>query len=508
MKELNLGKNDRLLQIINKILTSDSSELKISIPDESVLFKDLLNLKIFHRTLESEKIIAKIETNSLIGKTMLSQVRESSSEEADFSKYQEILKQEEENPGKILEDTEEKNAFKLSKLSLPKLNFTLPNLKLAPVFVLGFLLVFGIGYYFLVYRLTANVEVLVSAERFVKSFEIKVSSTKNTDLEQKILKGESISSVYSATKEIPTTGKVEGGKKAEGEVKLLNKTDKTIKLPKDTRLTFKESDKDYNFLIKESIEIPGRTLTSTAPETFVSGEKVVDAVASSFGSSYNLQAGRTLSVAGFTTSELSAIVSSSFEGGVKNSLNAVSELDLKEVATQSFDEFKSKFFFVSIPNKVILKNSENFSIATQKFSAQLSDPVDKLSVTQDIIVSHLFYDSNEALSFVKGSIKELIPEGYEVYGKDLQIELNSLGSSEGLPAYRESNVQLTVKTYKIPQLDAEKIKNDIAGKKLDEVSAYLDDLGVNYNIESSSGLLNLLGFPKDKNKINVTVNKE
>jgi len=504
MTELEFKKQDRLLQIINKILTTEGSELKIRIDSDSILFKNVLNLKIFQKVLDSSGKIAKIETESELGKKMLSNIR-NNSEEADFSRYQESLK--EENSEKILPETKIKTKFELPKVSLP--DFKSLNLKMIPVFIAGILLVFGIGYYFLVYKLSVNLEILVSAERFVKSFEVKLSSLKNTDIGEKIIRAESVSGVFQATLEIPTTGKVEGGKKAEGEIKFLNKTDKVIKLDKDTKLSFKDSGKEYFFILDDSVEVPARTLTSTAPETFVSGEKVESATASSFGSTYNLAAGKNISIGGYSPSEISAIVSSSFEGGVKNTLNAVSETDLKEVSSQSFENFKSSFVFNTSGSKNILKNSESFSLANQKFSSQLSEASEKLTVTQDIVVSYMVYDNDEVLSFVKASIKSLMPEGYELYGKDLQIELNSLGSVSGI-SYdnKEANAQLTVKSYKIPVIDDEDIKKRLAGKSLTEVSELLEDLEVNYNIESSSGLLNLLGFPKDTSKINVTITKQ
>jgi len=317
------------------------------------------------------------------------------------------------------------------KLSLPKLS--IPNLKMLPAILGAVFLVLGLGYYFLVYRLTVDLEVLVSSERFVKSFEIKLSSIQNTDVDNKVIRAESVSTVFQATKEISTTGKVEGGKKAEGEVKFLNKTDKSIKLSKDTTITYKDSGKEYIYLLDGSIEIPERSLTSTEPETFVSGEKIESATASNFGSSYNLSAGKTLSVAGYSTSELSAVVSSSFEGGVKNTLNAVSEEDIKNISQASFDEFKTSFVFsTNSSSKVILKNSESFSVASEKFNFELSDPTDKLAVTQDIVVSYIMYDTDQVMSFVKSSIKSLIPDGFELYGKDLQLELNSLGSTAGV----------------------------------------------------------------------------
>ncbi len=504
MIELEFKKQDRLLQIINKILTTEGSELKIRIDSDSILFKNVLNLKIFQKVLDSSGKIAKIETESELGKKMLSSIR-NNNEEADFSRYQESLK--EENSEKILPETNIKTKFELPKVSLP--DFKSLNLKMIPVFIAGILLVFGIGYYFLIYKLSVNLEILVSAERFVKSFEVKLSSLKNTDIGEKIIRAESVSGVFQATLEIPTTGKVEGGKKAEGEIKFLNKTDKVIKLDKDTKLSFKDSGKEYFFILDDSVEVPARTLTSTAPETFVSGEKVESATASSFGSTYNLAAGKNISIGGYSPSELSAIVSSSFEGGVKNTLNAVSETDLKEVSSQSFENFKSSFVFNTSGSKNILKNSESFSLANQKFSSQLSEASEKLTVTQDIVVSYMVYDNDEVLSFVKASIKSLMSEGYELYGKDLQIELNSLGSTSGI-SYdnKEANAQLTVKSYKIPVIDDEDIKKRLAGKNLTEVSELLEDLDVNYNIESSSGLLNLLGFPKDTSKINVTITKQ
>jgi len=507
MRELEIKKSDRLLNIINKIITAEAGELKITIAEDSILFKNILNLKIFQRVIDNSNVITKIETDSLVGKNMLNQVRNSDQDEADFSKYQESLK-EEAPEERILETKKESKSFEFPKFSLP--SFSLSNLKMLPIILVAILLVGSLGYYFLVYKFTANVEILVSAERFVKSFEIKVSSLNNTDVASKILKGEGLSTVYQATKEISTTGKIDGGKKAEGEIKFLNKTDKIIKLASNTKLTFKDSGKEYNFILTEDVDVPTRSLTSTAPETFVSGEKTGNAQATAFGSSYNIGAGKNLTINGYNpTTELSAIVSSSFEGGVKNSLNAVSNDDLKEVSSQSLDDFKSKFVFNSIPGKVVLANSQSFIITSEKFSNKLSEPTDKISVTQDINVSYMIYDYDQALAFVKASMKSLIPDGYELYGKDLQIELSSLGSAQGQNINnKESTAQLTIKSYKIPVLDEAKIKSNLAGKKLSEVTTYLDSIKVNYNIESSSGLLNLLGFPKDLNKINVTVTKQ
>lgn len=505
MNEIKINKEDKLLQIINKILLSEASELKIVIPEDSILFKNILNLKIIQKVLDNSKKIAKYETESVLGKNMILKLKESISEEADFSKYQQDKIVEEENT--LSEDKDSKFSFKVPKLSLPSINFG--NLKMIPVAIAGISVVFGLFYYFFVYSLVADVEIKVNSERFVKSLDIKVSSLQNTDVEAKILRGESVSSTFQAKKEIPTTGKVEGGKKAEGEVKFLNKTDKIIKLSKNTKLTYKESGKEYLFLLDDSIEIPSRSLTSTAPETFISGEEIAFATAESFGSSYNISAGKSLAISGYSSSDLSALVSSSFEGGVKNTLSAVSEEDIKKLSSESFEDFKLGFIFNTSASQLFLKNSESFQLVSEKFSADLSTAADKVSVDQTISVSYLVYDYSQALAFAKSSIKSLIPAGYELYGKDLTIELNSLGNSDpNKKVSQETNAVLTLKSYKIPVIDENEIKSNLAGKKVSEVSKYLDDLNVNYKIESSNGLLNLLGFPNDLSKINVSVSRE
>lgn len=505
MKEIIIKKEDRILQVVNKILTSEDIEVKIEIPGDSILFQNILNLKIFQRALDSSGKIAKIETSSEAGRKMLSQVRNNNQDDADFSRYQESFeKPSQENE---IDNNSKKTNFKLPNFTLPKIN--LPNLKMLPIVFAGVGIVFGLIYYFLIYNLTVDLEILVSSERFVKSYEVTVSSIRNTDVEDKVLRAESFNTIFKAEKEVPTTGKVEGGKKAEGEVKFLNKTDKVIELKKDTKLLFKESGKELVYLLTDSVEIPSRTLTSTAPETFVSGEKIETAVASVFGSTYNLSAGKSLSVSGYQTSELSAVVSSSFEGGVKNTLNAVSEEDIKMASKLSFEDFKNSFSFSTIPGKEILKNSETFSIARESFSSKLTEASDKLTVSQEILVSYLSYDSNQVLSFVKASMDSLIPDGYELYGKDLQIELNSLGSVSGTNYdNKETKAQLTVKSYKIPTINPDDIKEKVKGKNVSEVSEILDGMDLNYNIESSSGLLNLLGFPNEVSKINVAVTKQ
>lgn len=396
------------------------------------------------------------------------------------------------------------------KMNLPKLNFLKENTTL-PI-ILGLLVVVvGGGYLIISSKLTANVDIKVGAERFVKSFEVKLSTTSNTDIEKKILRVNSTSRTFSASKEIDATGKLDSGSKAAGEVKLQNKTDKKITLKSGTKLTLDDDKTELVYVLTEEADVPARTLTSSSPQTYTNGEVVAKAEASNYGSSYNISAGKTLVVSGQSSSTLTALVSSSFEGGIKKSSASITADDLKNASSGSLGEFKSNYKSESSGDKVALKNSEVFTISKETFSGKLSDPADKLKVTQDIIVTTLSYDQNEALNFVKGSIKSLIPEGFELYGKDLQIEFSILGNSDKTVLNsQEADSQLTVRSYKIPVFDANKIKKDLTGKTFDEVETYLTKLDnvINYNIELNYSIPFVKSLPKDTSRINVTISRD
>lgn len=497
MKEIIIKNNDTLIQIINTILTSGSRELRVKIEDNSILFKNLLNLKILAKISKQSGIVLKLETSSAKGSEMISKLWKTQKEE-EYPAFKE------EEPSK--EIIIEKKKF---EMNLPKINFK--DNTFLPI-TLGVLAVVMIGgYFFISSRLSANIDIKVGAERFVKSFEVKLSTLSNTDIEKKILRVESISKVYPVTKEIETTGKIDAGVKSNGEVKFQNKTDSDIVLKVGTKLTLDDPKEELVYELSETITIPKRTLVSSAPEKYTYGEEVGKAKASNTGSNYNISSGKTLIISGHKTTELVATVSSSFEGGIKKTTASVDDKDLIAVSSAALDEFKSNFKSESLDSKIVLKNSQVFTVTKQTFDGKLTEPKDKIKVTQEITVTSLAYDQNEALSFVKASIKSLIPDGFELYGKDLQIEFNILGNTDKTVLNsKEADTQLTVRSYKIPVFDEKKIKNDLSGKSLDEVQVYLAKLDnvINYDIELNYNIPFVKNLPKDVSKLNVTITRQ
>lgn len=506
MKEIKILENDNVLSIINNILTSDTKELKLIIDEKSILFSNFLNLKVISKIIKQAGIVVKYETSSEKGNELISRLKKEESEDLNFSRYKDEFKEEKlSEEVKVIEN--KKPIFDFDKIK--NMNFDFKKLTIIPVVLITFVGVGLVAYFLFMANSKAKIELVVDSERFVKSLEVKLSSEKNTDIPNKVLRVSSITKNYSFSKEIDTTGKLDAGEKAKGEVKILNASQDSIKLKSGTKLVYETKDKKlFNYLTTKEVTVPGSSKVSTAPDASIaSGVLIVEAVAESFGSSYNLKAGESLSVTGYSK-ELSSVVTSSFEGGNKKTVQSVSADDLKNISQLALSDFKDTFKAEVADSKTYLKNSEIFSIASQAYNAKLSDPVAKLKVSQEITVSYFNFDKEEANSFVKGSIKDLLTSGYELYGKDLDIEINVLGNTDKtVLTSKEADAQLTVRSYKIPVLDENKIKKDISGKSLSDVSKYFDNLNITYNIEVNPLFQLLNTFPKDVSKIEITITR-
>lgn len=513
MKEIILDKNDTLLSCLNKVLTVSEEELKIVIPEDSILFRQKNNLKLFLKNIRNSGKLFKIETNSTIGKEFLKDLHSEEDQTPVFHEFIDEAKEEE------IVETNENRRFELKdkkgfKFDFSKITFKIPSifnkkLQFLSLGVLGLIILGFGGYFFLISSNKATVILKVSSERFVKSFEVKLSSISNTDIGNKTLKVSKMSQNYETSKDIPTTGKIDGGTKASGEIRFSNSTDKDISLSSDKKLIFKDSgNKELVYFLTKSVSVPKRTLTSTNPDTYVSGEVVSEARAADFGSSYNISAGKNLSIDSYETSELKGVVSSSFDGGLKTSLNAVSETDMKNLSNLAIEDLKQNTQNLNQVGNVFLRNTQLYNITEEKFSHKLTEPTDILKLTQKVNLSYLQYSEQDAKNFVQALVSGLVPEGYELYGKDLQIEIgvlslvNALGSPND-----EANGQLTIRSYKIPVIDSKLVAENLAGKNVSEAKEYLDSLGIYYDIESNS-LINIFGFPSDISKINVSIENE
>lgn len=523
MSDLNINKNLGLVEIINLVLSQEEVEVVLNVDPESILISDKVNLSILLKIAEDSGKEVKINTTSERGQKLIADVFYNEEEDRDLD-IDRIIEDDESfshlnsKTSVSQKDSSNKKISDLgTNISLPKLSVSLPKFdfsflkgnKFFPILIVLWLSLFTGGYFYLNSTLTTNIEIFVAAERFVKSLEVRLSTIKSTDVDGKVFKGEKYVQTLILIKEVETTGKIDSGKKATGEVTITNKSDNPLNLKKGSKIEHKTGSKEVVYLTLEDLELPARKLESSSPDVYVNTSKEVQVEALEFGSSSNLEVNKAVSVDGKSSELISGIVSKAISGGVKEDIKAVSSEDLKKVYDLGIAEIKESFKPAEVSGKVFLKGSEQFTVTKTEYSGKAGDAMDTLKLTLTVDVVGLLYDVKDAENFVKASMKSILPEGFEVYGKELEIEMNLLGNTNSSTlTVDEGDVQLTIKTYKIPVLNPSEIKSMLLGKTSEEAVNIVNKIPnvVKYNISFNYPVFN--SIPTDPERINVSISKE
>jgi hypothetical protein len=517
MNEIIINKEYTLVEVINLILDSGEKDLFLKIEPGSVLLETKINLGIIYKICESKGIAISCETEDPRGKKIIQDIVYENTEEREMD-VDRLIEEEESLSHlkkKQIQETKTdfqmpKVNFEIPKINLPNFNFSfLKESKLLPILVGFWIVLFGGGYFYLSSNVTADIEVFVQAERYVKSLEVRLSTVKNTDVENKIFKGDKYLQNITISKEIETTGKIDSGKKAVGEVTLTNKTDEDLKLKKGSKIEYKSGGKELVYLSLEEVEIPARKLESSSPNVYVNTTKVLKVEAFDYGTSYNLELNKEVTLDGKSLDLVSGVVSKAISGGVKTDIKAVSSDDLKKVYESALLEIKDSFKPAEVSGKVFLRGSEQFTVTKTEYNGKAGDALDKLKITLTIEATGLMYDKKDAENFVKASMNSILPKGFEVYGKELDIEVNLLGKTNSSTlTVEEGDIQLTIKTYKIPVLNTDEIKATLLGKSSSEAESLIKNIPnvIRYNISFNYPVFS--SIPQDPKRVNVTISKE
>lgn len=515
MNNIEINNKMTLVDVINSILEVNYNKVLINIEEGSVLFENKINLNILVKLAKDRNIFLELKTSDSLGKKMIRDIAMESedSEELNIDRY---LDQE------IAELNIHKSNFKpdssskkmpnieLPKILIPSLDISfLTGNKFLPVLLgLSIVVLFG-GYFYLNSNVKATIEIFVQAERFVKSLEVRLSTTKPTDIESKIFKGEPYIQTISIIEEIETTGKIESGKKALGQVTLTNKTDSEIILKKGSKIEYKSGSKDLIYLTTSEYILDARKIESTSPNVYLNTIKVVDVEAFDFGSGFNIELNKEVLLDGKSSDLVSGLVSKAISGGIKNDLKAVSSEDIKKVYELALSKTVASFKPFEVSGKVFLKGSEQFIVTKTEYNGKAGEALDKLKLTLTLEARGLSYDQKDAENFVKASMKSILPKGFEVYGKDLEVEINLLGKTNSSTlTTTEGDVQVTVKTYKIPVLDTNEIKSMLIGKKINDAVEVIKNIPniIRYDISLNYPLFN--SIPMSPERIDVSISKE
>lgn len=507
MIKIPLQQTDSVLSVISKIKETSDLNIELEIPEESVLFENILNLRLIQQQADKIEKSTSFTTQDEYGNVLIDILS---------GKDIELIPEEFADSGEYFD----KKSFSLPKIKNPFENFRVPGVgRIKKGIILIPLIIASLIGAFIYYGNTApkaKVVITVGAQPYTRSITIKVKSEDETSTENMILKGSVLTASVQETAEAETTGTKIVGEKAEGEITLYNKTSSKIELEKGDTVKYTGKSEDLSYTLKGDVEIPASTpqdpLDPASPLN--PGEAKVKIVAKDIGDDYNLDDGKSFEIEDYEESELEGKNKDKVSGGSSKEVKIVTQEDmdnlsnqLRGVSAQKAEEsIKEK---LGISQKLIAGSTKT-SINSENFSAEIDDETDKISLTQGTTGEALIYNEKDLNKFIEDYFKSVIPEGHYMPEKDKKVTVNILGqSASSVLKSNEADIQVTLSSIIIPDIKEEDVKENLKGRTNEEAKQYIDSLKnvESYEFNISPVVPFFSKVPKDTQRIEVTLNK-
>lgn len=519
MNKVSLEIHDDVVSAINKIEVTAVGDVQVEIPESSVLFDNILSLKLIKKEAENMDKNITFKTSDQLGKKFLGLLEESQDTAEGFVTREITLDSLEQSAS---QKSDKKSGFKKSSMpNLPVLNISMPKMpdfnykKLA--FILLLLFSLGGGFYFLALRAPkAEVVVIVNSQPLIKSVTIKAGTALTTDAGEKTLKASTVEATATATKTTETTGEKTVGDNATGEVTLVNRTSNDISLSDGTSITYKDS-ADYEYILDDDVTVPAQSLEDPADPLSASipGEANVDVTASEIGEDYNIDDGSTLDFENYKKSELVAVATSDFEGGRSELVRVVAEEDIAkledEIALTLVEKSEDVLISKVSGSTKLIAGSVATTVSTNEFNGEVGDELDKLELVQTVSAAGLTYSTDSLDSLLDELVEEFVPNGYKLSDEEREVNVEVLGNSDStVLSIAEADLQVTLKTFVVPDISEERVVEDLAGKRFDDAQRILGSIRnvKTYELTVSPNIPLFRRVPSNKENITLEIKLE
>lgn len=496
---IELQLHDNVVSAIEKIKASQDAMTELEIPEGSVLFDNSINLRLLRKEAEKAGKTVSLRTEDRVGKEMIAML-EVPPIDSFVSK---------EVPRDLVPSLPKlKLGDVFANVSLPRIN---GKIMLAGLILIGGVTAFSYLVFWKVPK--ADVKIVVNSQPLIKSVGIKVVDGAGYDGVKRIIGGKVVSTTVVGSSSVETTGEKVVGERASGRVKIFNKTTGEIKLKKGTEVTYKGGSSDLIFELKGEVvvgpvkeEIPGD------PSKLVSGEASVDIEAVEIGEDYNIDGEKTLEFDDYKTSELVAQTDGETKGGDSRKVKVVAEEDRINVSARLLEESGKegeKILAKSLDDgQELVQNSHISTITSEEYSADIGDDIEKLELTQNVLVAALSYSSRDIDNLVDELVREFIPDGFIQSSEERNVNVEILGNTDSsVLSASEADLQVTLKSFVIPDLKEDEIKRKLAGKKLSEAQKVLGGIRnvKNYELKIDPNIPFFQRLPKNAGNISVEI---
>lgn len=362
---------------------------------------------------------------------------------------------------------------------------------------------------FYVFIPKAKVTVFIDPRILEKEAEVMVDpSVSEIDEAQSKIPGKSVSVTLSGTEKGVATGKKQIGESAKGTVNVYNLTSNKVNLSQGSILTGPNS---LKFELDSSVSIASQSSTIGADFTTVTtpGKVNVEVSASNIGPESNLAAGTSLSVGGYSDSQVIAKVDSSLSGGTSKDVTIVTADDQKKLLAFASSNLrkkaKEKLTEQITDDLKILEEGLAETNVSASYSKKVNDQASDFSLNLSMTYKGTAYSDADLKTMVSKLVQTNVPEGYMLNLQDAETQ------ADVAKVEPDGKVVFLAKfrAKLIPKLDNEKIKNDLAGKTPEQAASILKQIEnvISSKIKITPSMplfLNRIPFLKNNISVDVT----
>jgi len=470
LEKILIEKDLSIAEIIEIIRKSPLASFNLEVCKGSPLFLNKTNLLVVLAEIEKSRKVVDIKTTDERGNNLLSAIygkRDTDLPPA-FLKTDLI--------GNVKDAKREKNPIKF-KFRKPNFDGFGGAMKVLGVLLFLFFVLFSFIFAWW-YIPQSNVELVLDSEILVKSVEVVVNpKLQQIDLEKKWIPSVILNITKTDTSSIPATGKSTIGDRAEGKVTIINKTEGDKSFAEGSRL-FLDSNNEISYLLKSGVEVPRSSETSNT--TLVYGTKTVDVIAENFGSRFNLEKDEDLVLDGYDKDKYYAKVENDIKGGTEKEVTAVSKNDIALLKT-NMEGIVEKDALNSLRDKlvgdqILPDGGYKSTIVSEEFNKKVGEEASTLDLTQTVKIEGFVYAESDLQNLLKEVLKEFIPEKYSITGAEEKLEISEAIAS-GMETLEDKTevlkMQVKVKSYVIPKVEEEDIRNNLIGQSVASAEAYL-----------------------------------
>lgn len=322
-----------------------------------------------------------------------------------------------------------------------------------PVAALLFVIILIVFYYALILR--ANITVFTDKRVFKDSLDITLTASGNSSFSDKTLKISTLTEDVSGEESQETTGKLETGQKAIGEVTIFNKTENSKNINKGVIIV---SSNGLEFAVNDDIKIAS---TSSFATSFSSQK--VKVTAGFFGKEYNIPSGTNFTVKGVPTTDLFAKNDTAFSGGTKEEIQIVSSKDMQTLS----DTVTEKLFAKAKSQASLKLNSDDALIPVmltsefkvKEFDKKEKDKASTIKLKATITYTLGIYKKEEFAKFISSSKKFDLPKDFKLSDKESEISVSNVKQNKN-----DLSAKFTFNAIYKPAIDDKTIPKLIVGK--------------------------------------------